>query len=83
LSEIKEKKNIMQGCTCYKYYLKIKVFILKNKVNLYKNKIIDKLKKHFSKIKCTTKKKLSFKIGFLNKIKERKGTNLNINKKII
>ena len=46
----------MQGCTCYKYYLKIKVFILKNKVNLYKNKIIDKLKKHFSKIKCTTKK---------------------------
>jgi hypothetical protein len=30
------KKNNMQDCIYYKYYLKIKFFIFKNKVHLYK-----------------------------------------------
>jgi hypothetical protein len=38
--------------------------------------------KNSSKFKCITKKKLSCKIGYLNKIKEKIDINLNINKQI-
>jgi hypothetical protein len=38
--------------------------------------------KNFSKFKCITRKKLSCKIGYLNKIKEKIDINLNINKQI-
>jgi hypothetical protein len=34
---IKLKKNIMQGNTYQKYYMKINIFIFKNKVLVYKN----------------------------------------------
>ena len=49
----KRKKNIIQGCTYQKYYLKINIFYFKNKFHLYKDKIkiIDKSEK-LLQIKC-------------------------------
>ena len=35
------EENIIQDYTYYKYYLKIKFFIFKNKVHPYKKKIMD------------------------------------------
>jgi len=48
----------MQGCTYYKYYLKIIFFIFKNKIHLYKRlkKIINESEKKTLKFKCITKK---------------------------
>jgi hypothetical protein len=49
----------MQGCAYYKYYLKNKIFIFKNKFHPYKRKkIIDE---KLFKFKCIIKKNIVIK----------------------
>jgi hypothetical protein len=78
---LNKKKEIIRKATHYKYHLKINIFLFLKIYFIYttnKKKDYRWIGKISSKIKHITKKSLSFKIVSLNKIKERRGINVNI-----